>query len=105
MMVENRFNAISLWTLHPFTYMHPGEELPRGQPLDLGPQLEEWRWLYRGFSAWPRSAGSSTYVVHWSIFVSEPFARAMVSPWKQLLPHYYVPGHIPVSSSATCARA
>ena len=33
MMVENRFNALSLWTMHPFTYMMQPEEFSRGQPV------------------------------------------------------------------------
>ena len=32
MMVENRFNAISLWTLHPFTYMIRPKNFPEASP-------------------------------------------------------------------------
>ena len=52
-----------------------------------------------------KERGLDTYVVHWSIFVSEPFARAHGVARQNFYPHYYVPGDTSDASSATCARA
>ncbi len=59
MMVENRFNTFTLWTMHPFTYMIRPKNFP-----------EASKWTRRGVrasgsvstarsSAWPRSAAST----------------------------------------------
>jgi len=91
MMVENRFNAISLWTLHPFTYMIRPKSFPEASPWTAA-QLEEWRRLYREIFRLAKERGLDTYVVHWSIFVSEPFAKAHGVARQNFYPHYYVPG-------------
>jgi hypothetical protein len=91
MMVENRFNAISLWTLHPFTYMIRPRNFPEASPWSEA-QLEEWRRLYREIFRLAKERGLDTYVVHWSIFVSEAFAKAHGVAGQSFYPHYYVPG-------------
>ena len=91
MMVENRFNAISLWTLHPFTYMIRPKSFPEASPWTAA-QLEEWRRLYREIFRLAKERGLDTYVVHWSIFVSEAFAKAKGVAKQSFYPHYYVPG-------------
>jgi hypothetical protein len=91
MLVENRFNAISLWTLHPFTYMIQPKSFPEASPWTQ-PQFEEWRRLYRGIFRLAKERGLDTYVVHWNIFVSEPFAKAHGVAKENFYPHYYVPG-------------
>jgi len=91
MMVENRFNAISLWTLHPFTYMIQPKNFPEASPWTPA-QFEEWRGLYRSIFRLAKERGLDTYVVHWSIFVSEAFAKAHGVAKQSFYPHYYVPG-------------
>ncbi|MEO8063300.1 MAG: hypothetical protein ABI821_11195 [Pseudomonadota bacterium] len=91
MMVENRFNAISLWTLHPFTYMiRPKNFLEASKWSDA--QFAQWQHLYREIFRMAKERGLDTYVVFWSIFVSEEFAKANGVAKRNFYPHYYVPG-------------
>ena len=91
MLVENRFNAISLWTLHPFTYMILPRNFPEASPWTPA-ELEEWKHLYHEIFRLAKERGLDTYVVHWSIFVSEAFAKAHGVARQNFYPHYYVPG-------------
>jgi hypothetical protein len=91
MLVENRFNAISLWTLHPFTYMIRPRSFPEASPWTPA-ELEDWRRLYRDIFRLAKERGLDTYVVHWNIFVSEAFAKAHGVARQNFYPHYYVPG-------------
>jgi hypothetical protein len=91
MMVENRFNAISLWTLHPFTYMIVPKNFPEASKW-TPQQFEEWQHLYREIFSMAKERGLDTYVVFWSIFVSEEFSKAHNVARQNFYPHYYVPG-------------
>jgi hypothetical protein len=90
-LVENRFNTISLWTLHPFTYMVRPRHFPEASPWTPA-ELEEWQRLYRGIFRLAKERALDTYVVHWSIFVSEAFAKAHGAARENFYPHYYVQG-------------
>lgn len=91
MMVENRFNAISLWNLHPFTYMVRPRNFPEASPWSEA-ELAEWQHLYRGIFRMAKERGLDTYVVLWSIFVSRELAAAHGVARESFYPHYYVPG-------------
>ncbi len=91
MMVENRFNAISLWTMHPFTYMVRPRHFPEASKWN-DQEFAEWQALYRGILRLAKERGLDTYVVFWSIFVSPEFARAHNPQSKNFYPHYYVDG-------------
>jgi hypothetical protein len=91
MMVENRFNAISLWTLHPFTYMIRPKNFPEASKW-TDAQFAEWQHLYHEIFRMAKERGLDTYVVFWSIFVSEEFARAHGITTQNFYPHYYVNG-------------
>ena len=91
MMVENRFNAISLWTMHPFTYMIRPKNFPEaGKWSDA--EFAEWQQLYREIFRMAKERGLDTYQVFWSIFVSEEFAKAHGVAKQNFYPHYYVDG-------------
>lgn len=91
MMVENRFNAISLWNLHPFTYMIRPRNFPEASPWSEA-EFAEWQALYRGIFRLAKERGLDTYLVHWSIFVSEELAKAHGVADRNFYPHYYVKG-------------
>ncbi|HET7809846.1 MAG TPA: hypothetical protein VFL16_04670, partial [Steroidobacteraceae bacterium] len=91
MMAENRFNAISLWTLHPFTYMIRPKNFPEASKWSDA-QFDEWQRLYHGIFRLAKERGLDTYQVFWSIFVSEEFARAHGITTKNYYPNYYVDG-------------
>jgi len=91
MMVENRFNAISLWTMHPFTYMIRPKNFPEASKW-TPEQFAEWQHLYREIFRMAKERGLDTYQVFWSIFVSEEFEKAHNPASKNFYPHYYVDG-------------
>jgi len=91
MMVENRFNAFTLWTLHPFTYMVRPKNFPEASKWSDA-EFAEWQHLYREIFRMAKERGLDTYVVFWSIFVSEEFSKAHGVAKENFYPHYYVPG-------------
>lgn len=91
MMAENRFNALSLWMLHPFTYMIMPENFPEASQFSEE-ELDEWRELFSGIFEMAKARGIDTYIVNWSIFVSEEFSKAHDVAHDNFYPHYYVEG-------------
>jgi hypothetical protein len=91
MMVENRFNVVSLWNLNPYTYMVMPKNFPEASPWSEK-EFAEWQKLYRGIFRLAKERGLDTYIVHWSIFVSKEFSEAHGVAKKNFYPHYYVPG-------------
>ncbi len=91
MMVENRFNAVSLWMLHPFTYMIRPRNFPEASKWSDA-EFASWQKLYRGIFRLAKERGLDTYVVFWSIFVSEELAKAHNPASRNFYPHYYVDG-------------
>jgi hypothetical protein len=91
MMVENRFNVISLWNLHPFTFMVRPRNFPEASPWSEK-ELAEWQRLYREIFRMAKERALDTYIVHWSIFVSRQLAEAHDVAKVNFYPHYYVPG-------------
>ena len=91
MMVENRFNAFTLWTLHPFTYMIRPTHFPEASKW-TPEEFAGWQHLYREIFRMAKERGLDTYVVFWSIFVSEEFSKAHGVAKKNFYPHYYVDG-------------
>ena len=91
MMVENRFNTITLWTMHPFTYMVRPKHFPEASKWSDA-EFADWQRLYRGIFRLAKERGLDTYIVFWSIFVSEEFSKAHGVATQNFYPHYYVPG-------------
>jgi hypothetical protein len=83
MMAENRFNVLSLWSLHPFHYMVRPKSFPEACPFTEA-ELAEWQTLWRGLLAMAKERGIETYLLNWNIFVSPEFARARnVARWSE----------------------
>jgi Glycosyl hydrolase family 20, domain 2 len=91
MMVENRFNTVTLWTLHPFTYMVKPKNFPEASPWSAK-EFAQWQQLYRGIFRMAKERGLDTYIVFWSIFVSKELAEAHNVARQNFYPNYYVPG-------------
>ena len=91
MMVENRFNVISLWNTHPYTFMVLPKNFPEASPWSKK-ELSQWQHLYREIFRMAKERALDTYIVHWSIFVSKEFAEAHDVAKTNFYPHYYVPG-------------
>ncbi len=87
MMAENRFNVLSLWSLHPYTYMIRPTNFPEACPFSDA-ELAEWKKLWGGIFAMAKERGIETYLLNWNIFVSPEFSRAHnVAPWSVSLSH------------------
>lgn len=91
MMVENRFNVVSLWNMNPYTYMLLPKNFPEASPWSEA-ELAEWQTLYKRIFAMAKERALDTYIVHWNIFVSKEFAEAHDVAKQNFYPHYYVPG-------------
>lgn len=87
MMAENRFNVLSLWSLHPYTYMIRPKSFPEASAFSDA-ELAEWKKLWSGIFAMAKARGIDTYLINWNIFVSPEFSRAHnVAPWSVSLSH------------------
>jgi hypothetical protein len=75
MMAENRFNVLSLWNLHPFTYMFRPTNFPEACPFSDA-ELQRWKGFWRSLFRMAKERGIETYVVNWNIVVSPEFAKA-----------------------------
>lgn len=91
MMVANRFNAISLWNLDPYTFMIKTRNFPEACPW-TEQELAEWQHLYHELFRMAKERALDTYIVHWNIFVSKEFAEAYRVAQQNFYPNYYVPG-------------
>ncbi len=75
MMVENRFNKLTLWNLHPFSYMVKTKKYPEGCSVS-DKDLPEWQQFWTALFRMAKNRGIETYLVNWNIFVSPEFAKA-----------------------------
>jgi hypothetical protein len=74
MMADNRFNALTLWNLHPFSYMIRAKNFPEACPF-TDPELQEWKHFWHGLFSMASERGIRTYVFNWNIMVSDAFAK------------------------------
>ncbi|AHM62275.1 hypothetical protein D770_20130 [Flammeovirgaceae bacterium 311] len=91
MMAENRFNALTLWNLHPYPYMIRPANFPEATPF-TDEELAEWQKLFRGIFSMARERGIDTYMVPFNIFVSPEFAKAHNVAMDNLEHHFFVKG-------------
>jgi len=75
MMVENRFNALSLWNNHPFPYLIKPINYPAATPFS-DEELKEWKTFWKALFKMAGDRGIETYLVNWNIVVSPEFAGA-----------------------------
>lgn len=75
MMAENHFNVLSLWNLHPFTYMIRPKNFSEACPFS-DRELAQWQRFWRRLFSMAKERGIETYVVNWNIVVSPEFAKA-----------------------------
>jgi hypothetical protein len=75
MMAENRFNVLTLWSLHPFHYMVVPKSFPEAQTFS-NEEMAEYHKLWTELFRMARERGIETYLVNWNTFVSPAFAKA-----------------------------
>ncbi len=72
MMADNRFNTLTLWSLHPFPYMLRPTNFPEACEFEEA-ELKEWQNFWHTLFQMAKERGIETYLVNWNIFVSEGF--------------------------------
>jgi len=75
MMAKNRFNALSLWNLHPFSYMIQTEQFPEATSVPED-KLDQWMEFWHSLFTMAADRGIDTYIVNWNAIVSPEFAAA-----------------------------
>jgi hypothetical protein len=75
MMVENRFNKLTLLNLHPFSYMVKTAKYPEGCSVS-DEDLPGWQQFWTALFRMAKNRGIESYLVNWNIFVSPEFAKA-----------------------------
>lgn len=75
MMSENRFNTLTLWSVHPWTYMIRPEKYPEACPFN-DKELADWQNYWHSLFALAKERGIKVFMVNWNIFVSPEFSKA-----------------------------
>ncbi len=74
-MAENRFNVLSLWNVHPFSYMVKPTHFPQANRF-TEPEMAEWKKFWTALFRMARDRGIEPFIVNWNIAVSPEFAEA-----------------------------
>ena len=74
MMVENRFNALTLWSQHPWPLMVKTKKYPEACGL-TDTELADWQNFWHSLFTMAKERGIETYLVTWNIHVSPEFAK------------------------------
>lgn len=91
MMAENRFNTLTLWNLHPYTFMIKPKNFPEASPWN-DEEMKRWKELFGGIFNMAHERGIDTYIVPFNIFVSPEFAKAHNVAMDNLEHHHFVNG-------------
>lgn len=91
MMVKNRFNALSLWNLHPYPFMIKPVNFPEAGPFN-GKEMKEWQRLFHGIFSMAKTRAIDIYIVPFNIFVSPEFSKAHNVSMDNLGHHFFVRG-------------
>jgi hypothetical protein len=91
MMVENRFNTLTLWNLHPYTFMIKPKNFPEASPWNDA-EMAAWKNLFGSIFRMAKERGIDTYVVPFNIFVTPEFSRAHNVAMDNLEHHFFVKG-------------
>jgi len=75
MMVANRFNALSLWNLHPYPFMIRPTNFPAATPFSEQ-QMAEWKTLFHTLFRMANERAIDTYLIPFNIFTSPEFSKA-----------------------------
>jgi hypothetical protein len=91
MMVENRFNTLTLWNLHPYTFMIKPKNFPEASPWS-DQEMAKWKNLFGNIFKMAKERGIETYVIPFNIFVTPEFAKAHNVAMDNLEHHFFVRG-------------
>ena len=91
MMVENRFNSLSLWNLHTYTYLIKPTNFPEASPW-TDKEMKEWQTLFHSIFRMAKERAIDTYIIPFNIFVTPEFAKAHNVAMDNLQRDYFVKG-------------
>lgn len=91
MMVENRLNVLTLWNLHPYTFMIKPKNFPEASPWN-DREMKAWQALFGNIFRMARERGIDTYVIPFNIFVTAEFSKAHNVAMDNLEHHFFVKG-------------
>jgi hypothetical protein len=91
MMVENRFNTLTLWNLHPYTFMIKPKNFPEASPWNEK-EMAAWKNLFGNIFRMAKERGIDTYIVPFNIFVTAEFSKAHNVAMDNLDHHFFVKG-------------
>ena len=73
-MAENRFNVLSLWNVHPFSYMVKPKNFPGANNYSEN-EMSEWKTFWTSLFRMAKERGIEPFIVNWNIAVSPEFAK------------------------------
>ena len=73
-MAENRFNVLSLWNVHPFSFMVKPVNFPHANDFSEE-EMGRWRHFWTTLFQMCRDRGIEPFIVNWNIAVSPKFAE------------------------------
>ncbi len=73
-MAENRFNVLSLWNIHPFSFMVKPKNFPAANNFSEQ-EMKEWKQFFTSLFRMARERGIEPFIVNWNIAVSPEFAK------------------------------
>ena len=91
MMVENRINTLTLWNLHPYTFMIKPKNFPEASPWN-DEEMAAWKKLFGSIFKMAKERGIDTYVIPFNIFVTAEFSKAHNVAMDNLEHHFFVRG-------------
>ncbi|MBN1819434.1 MAG: hypothetical protein JW833_01890 [Prolixibacteraceae bacterium] len=91
MMAENRFNSLTLWNLHPYTFLIKPTNFPESSPWS-DKEMKEWQTLFHSIMRMANERAIDTYIIPFNIFVTPEFAKAHNVALDNLEHDYYVEG-------------
>lgn len=91
MMAENRLNGLSLWNLHPYTFLIKPNNFPEASPWN-DKEMAEWQLLFHTIIRMAKDRAIDTYIVPFNIFVTPEFAKAHNVAMDNIEHDYFVRG-------------
>lgn len=74
-MAENRFNVLSLWNVHPFSFMVKPTNFPAANNFSVK-EMQDWKNFWTALFRMSKERGIEPFIVNWNIAVSPEFAKA-----------------------------
>ncbi len=91
MMAENRFNSLTLWNLHPYTFLIKPKNFPEASPWN-DEQMKEWQNLFHSIFRMAKERAIDTYIMPFNIFVTAEFSKAHHVAMDNLQHDFFVRG-------------